>query len=51
MSTTGALMAAIGIYGLIQHAVSMRTKEIAICMAVGADTRNIFGWSSARGWR
>ena len=36
------LMAAIGIYGLIQYAVSMRTKEIAIRMAVGADTGNIF---------
>ncbi len=36
------LMAAIGIYGLIHYAVSTRTKEIAIRMAVGADTRDIF---------
>lgn len=36
------LMAAIGIYGLVQYAVSMRTKEIAIRMAVGADTGDIF---------
>lgn len=36
------LMAAIGIYGLIQYAVSMRTKEIAIRMAVGADTGDVF---------
>ncbi len=36
------LMAAIGIYGLIQYAVSTRTKEIAIRLAVGADTRDIF---------
>ena len=36
------LMAAIGIYGLIQYAVSTRTKEIAIRMAVGADTGRIF---------
>ena len=36
------LMAAIGIYGLVQYAVSMRTKEIAVRMAVGADTGNIF---------
>ena len=36
------LMATIGICGLIQYAVSTRTKEIAIRMAVGADTGNIF---------
>ena len=36
------LMAAIGIYGLIQYAVSTRTKEIAIRLAVGADTGRIF---------
>ena len=36
------LMAAIGIYGLIQYAVSTRTKEIAIRMAVGADTGDVF---------
>ena len=36
------LMAAIGIYGLIQYAVSTRTKEIAIRMAVGANSGNIF---------
>ena len=36
------LMAAIGIYGFIHYAVSTRTKEIAIRMAVGADARDIF---------
>ena len=36
------LMAAIGIYGLMRYAVSTRTKEIAIRMAVGADTGHIF---------
>ena len=36
------LMAAIGIYGLVRYAVSTRTKEIAIRMAVGADRADIF---------
>ena len=36
------LIAAIGIFGLIQYLVSTRTKEIAIRMAVGADTGDIF---------
>lgn len=36
------VMAVIGIYGLVQYAVSTRTKEIAIRMAVGAGTGDVF---------
>jgi ABC-type antimicrobial peptide transport system permease subunit len=36
------LIAAIGIYGLIQYSIAMRTQEIGIRMAVGAQTGEIF---------
>jgi putative ABC transport system permease protein len=36
------LMAAIGIYGLIQYSISTRTREIGIRVAVGAQRGDIF---------
>jgi ABC-type antimicrobial peptide transport system permease subunit len=41
-SVIALLMAAIGIYGLIQYSVATRTQEIGIRMAVGAQTSEIF---------
>jgi predicted permease len=41
-SAAAMLMAAIGIYGLIQYSIAMRTHEIGIRMAVGAQTTDIF---------
>jgi putative ABC transport system permease protein len=41
-SIVALLMAAVGIYGLIQYSVATRTHEIGIRLAVGADSREIF---------
>ena len=42
VSVVALLMAAIGIYGLIQYSIAMRTREIGIRMAVGAQAGQIF---------
>jgi putative ABC transport system permease protein len=41
-SIVALLMAAVGIFGLIQYSVATRTQEIAIRMAVGAPSGEVF---------
>jgi ABC-type antimicrobial peptide transport system permease subunit len=41
MGTMGMVLALVGLYGLVAYAVSRRTREIGIRMAIGADRSDV----------
>jgi predicted permease len=49
LSIVALLMAAIGIYGLIQYSITTRTREIGIRIAMGAQARQVFSMVIAEG--
>jgi ABC-type antimicrobial peptide transport system permease subunit len=47
----GMALAAVGVYGMVRHTVAMRTREVGIRMALGADAAGVTRLLSTLGIR